>query len=136
VEPQLQAHKIEYFLLLKGKDTQVPTDVKFKVNIANQHKDFLGYYGQVTLNYIQSTAYPYFYVVMVARKDFGLQEIYNSYRHSGKIVKEFKKQKDVEVLVIRQNTKVGAKGYYTNKNQVQYIFLEGLKLVEKAAIKN
>jgi hypothetical protein len=134
VEPQLQAHKIEYFLLLKGKDTQIPSDVKFKVNIANQHKDFLGYYGQVTLNYIQSTAYPYFYVVMVARKDFGLQEIYNSYRHSGKIVTEFKKQKDVEVLVIRQNTKVGAKGYYTNKNQVQYIFLEGLKLAEKAAI--
>ncbi len=135
-EPQLQAHKVEYFLLLKGKDTQIPSDVKFKVNIANQHKDFLGYYGQVTLNYIQSTAYPYFYVVMVAKKNFGLQEIYDSYRHSWQVVKEFKQQKDVEVLVIRQNTKVGAKGYYTNKDQVQYIFLEGLKLAEKAAIKN
>ncbi|MGD2092040.1 MAG: hypothetical protein PVH61_38070 [Candidatus Aminicenantes bacterium] len=135
VEPQLQAHKVEYFLLLKGKDTQVPTDVKFKVNIANQHKDFLGYYGQVTLNNVQSTAYPYFYVVMVARKDFGLKEIYNSYRHSGKIVKEFKKQKDVEVLVIRKNTKVGSRGYQTGKKEVQYIFLEGLKLAEKAAIK-
>jgi hypothetical protein len=40
------------------------------------------------------------------------------------------------VLVIRKNAKVGAKGYYTGKNQVQYIFLEGLKLAEKAAVKN
>jgi hypothetical protein len=136
VEPQLQAHKVEYFLLLKGKDTQVPTDVKFKVNIANQHKDFLGFYGQVTLNNVQGTFYPYFYVVMVARKDFGLQQVYQSYRHSLQTVKEFKKQKDVEVLVIRKNAKVGAKGYYTSKNQVQYIFLEGLKLAEKAAVKS
>ena len=73
---------------------------------------------------------------MVARKDFGLQQVYQSYRHSGQIVKEFKQQKDVEVLVIRKNTKVGAKGYYTGKKQVQYIFLEGLKLAEKAAVKS
>lgn len=136
VEPQLQAHKVEYFLLLKGKDTQIPTDVKFKVNITNQHKDFLGYYGQVTLNNVQSTPYPYFYVVMVARKNFGLQQVYRSYTHSGKIVTEFKKQKDVEVLVIRKNTRVGTKGYFTNKKEVQNIFLEGLKLAEKAAVKN
>lgn len=134
VEPQLQAHKVEYFLLLKGEKTQIPADVKFKVNIANQHKDFLGYYGQVTLNNVQSTAYPYFYVVMVARKDFGLHEVYQSYRHSGQIVKEFKQQKDVEVLVIRKNTKVGARGYHTGKKEVQYIFLEGLKLAETAAV--
>jgi hypothetical protein len=136
VEPQLQAHKVEYFLLLKGEKTQVPEDVKFKVNIANQHKDFLGYYGQVTLNNVQSTPYPYFYVVMVARKNFGLQQVYQSYTHSKKIVKEFKQQKDVEVLVIRKNTKVGAKGYYTDKKDVQNIFLEGLKLAETAAVKN
>lgn len=134
VEPQLQAHKVEYFLLLKGKDTQIPTDVKFKVNIANQHKDFLGYYGQVTLNNVQSTAYPYFYVVMVARKDFGLQQVYQSYTHPGEIVKEFKQQKDVEVLVVRKNTKVGSRGYHTGKKEVQYIFLEGFKLAEKAAV--
>lgn len=134
VEPQLQAHKVEYFLLLKGKKNQVPMDVKFKVNIANQHKDFLGYYGQVTLNNVQSTAYPYFYVVMVARKDFGLQQVYQSYTHPREIVKEFKQQKDVEVLVIRKNTKIGSRGYYTGKKEVQYIFLEGLKLAEKAAV--
>jgi hypothetical protein len=136
VEPQLQAHKVAYFLLLKGEKTQIPADVKFKVNIANQHKDFLGFYGQVTLNNVQGTVYPYFYVVMVARKDFGLQQVYQSYRHSGQIVKEFNKQKDVEVLVIRKNTKVGSRGYQTGKKEVQYIFLEGLKLAEKAAIKN
>jgi len=135
-EPQLQAHKVEYFLLLKGKDTQVPMDVKFKVNIDNQHKDFLGFYGQISLNNVQSTVYPYFYVVLVARKDFGLEQVYRSYTQSKKIVKEFKQQKDVEVLVIRKNTKVGSKGYYTDKKEVQYIFLEGLRLAEIAAIKN
>ncbi len=133
-EPQLQAHKVEYFLLLKGKDTQVPMDVKFKVNIDNQHKDFLGFYGQISLNNVQSTVYPYFYVVLVARKDFGLEQVYQSYTQSKKIVKEFKQQKDVEVLVIRKNTKVGSKGYYTDKKEVRYIFLEGLKLAETAAV--
>ena len=136
VEPQLQAHKVEYFLLLKGKDTQVPMDVKFKVNINNQHKDFLGFYGQISLNNVQSTVYPYFYVVLVARKDFGLQQVYQAYTHSKKIVKEFKQQKDVEVLVVRKNTKVGSKGYYTGKKEVQYIFLEGLKRAETAAVKS
>lgn len=134
VEPQLQTHEVEYFLMLKGEKTQIPEDVKFKVNIANHHKDFLGFYGQITFNNVQGTAYPYFYVVLVARKDFGLQQVFQSYHHSGKLVTEFKKKEDVEVLVIRKNTKVGSRGYHTGNKEVQYIFLEGFKLAEKAAI--
>lgn len=135
VGEQLQPHNIEYFLLLKGKDPQIPTDIKFKVNIANQHKNFLGFYGQVTLNSVQSTFYPYFYVVLVARKNFGLHKAFKSYAHSKQIIKEFKQQKDVEVLVIRQNTKTVRYGYRTKDAQVETILLEGLQLAEKTAVK-
>jgi len=134
VETELQAHKIEYFLSLKGKDTLVPEDIKFKVNMANHHKDFLGFYGQITLNSINSTVFPYFYVVLVAKKGFGLKPVYDSYSPHKNYVKEFKGQKDVEVLVIRQNTKKVRNGYRTKDKQVQAIFLEGLELAENASL--
>jgi hypothetical protein len=136
VEERLQAHTCEYFFQFKGKDKKIPDDIKFKVNIANHHKDFLGFYGQVTLNYIQSTPYPYFYVVLVARQGFGLYGVYQAYRPDKRVVKEFKKQNDVEVLVIRKNTKVGSRGYHTGKKEIKYFFLEGLQLAEKAAVKS
>ena len=136
VEAELQAHKVEYYFLFKGKETRVPVDIKFKVNIAGQHKDFLGYYGQITLNNVQSTPYPYFYVVLVARQDFGLEAIHRSFTPPKGLLKEFKSQKDVEVLVLRQNTGIGNKGYFTNHKQVRYIFTEGLQLAEKAAVKS
>jgi len=135
METELKPHKVEFFFLFKGKDTKIPVDVKFKVNISDHHKDFLGYYGQITLNSVQSAVYPYFYVVMVARRGFGLQEVHRTTRAPKKLVKEFKQQKDVEVLVLRQNTKLGNKGYTTNKKQVHYIFSEGLQLAEKVAVK-
>ena len=134
VEKSLQGHSIEYFLLLKGKDSRIPADVKFKVNIANQHKNFLGFYGQITLNSINSTVFPYFYVVLVAKKGFGLNRVHTSYSPHKNYVKGFKTQKDVEVLVVRQNTGTVRSGYRTNKKQVRAIFLEGLQLAEKAAV--
>jgi hypothetical protein len=125
----LSAHTVDYFFLLKGK--KIPDDVKFKVNIAGQSKDFLGFYGQISIN---NGIYPYFYVVLVARKGFGLDAVYREYSTPAKLLAEFKKQEDVEVLVLRQDTKKLANGYITSVKQAVYVFLEGLKLAEKAAV--
>jgi hypothetical protein len=135
VTTQLSAHRVNYYLLLKGKEKKIPQDIKFKVDIANQHRDFLGFYGQITINSINSSVFPYFYVVLVAKKNFGLHSLYQSYSPHKNYVKEFKNQKDVEVLVVRQNTDVVRNGYWTKDKQVQAIFLEGLALAEKAAVK-
>ena len=89
VETQLNAHRVNYYLLLKGKDQRIPQDIKFKVDIANQDPDFLGFYGQITINSINSSVFPYFYVVLVAKKGFGLQPLYQSYSPHKNYVKEF-----------------------------------------------
>lgn len=135
LETRLNRHDVDYFLLLGGDEkVKLPSDVKFRVSIENHHKDFLGLYGQVVMNTVQSTPYPYFYVVLVARRDFGLKNVYKKYVPGRDFIKEFKVQTDVEVLVIRQNTKIG-RGYYTKDDQVTNIFSEGLQLAEEAAVK-
>ena len=135
LETRLKRHEVDYFLLLGGDEKiKLPSDVKFRVSIENHHKDFLGLYGQVVMNNVQSTPYPYFYVVLVARRDFGLKNVYEKYVPGRNFIKEFKVQTDVEVLVIRQNTKIRS-GYYTKDDQVSNLFSEGLQLAGEAAVK-
>ncbi len=136
LQERLKNCKVEYFFLLRGdKKAQLPQDVKFRVSIENQHKDFLGLYGQTVMNRVQSTPYPYFYVVLVAKVGYGLNQVYKNYSPDPKkLVKEYKIQTEVEVLVIRQNTRIST-GYHTKEKQIHHIFLEGLQLAEKAALK-
>ena len=135
LQAKLKRHDVDYFFLLGGKkEAKVPVDVKFRVDIENRHKDFLGLYGQIVLNSVQNTTYPYFYMVLVAKLKFGLDGIYKSYIPGPSIVKQYKIQSDVEVLVIRQKT-TRKSGYHTKDKQVYNIFTEGLQLAEKAAVK-
>lgn len=135
LQPKLARHDLDYFFLLGGKkEAKVPVDVKFRVDIENHHKDFLGLYGQVVLNSVQNTTYPYFYMVLVAKLKYGLDQVYKNFSPGAGIIKEYKIQSDVEVLVIRQRT-TRTSGYNTKDKQVYRIFLEGLQLAEKAAVK-
>ncbi|MCU0286856.1 MAG: hypothetical protein MUF15_10705 [Acidobacteria bacterium] len=134
METPLQTHKVDYYFLMRGKDKHIPMDIKFRVNIAGQHKDFLGFYGQITINGQSGGAvYPYFYVVLVARKGYGFTNIYRRLPNNIKLKKEFKEQDDVEVIVIRQNTDTVSMGYRTTTKQAEAIFLEGLALAEQVA---
>jgi hypothetical protein len=132
---RVQHHEVEYFMLLKGIDEQkVPEDVKLRVKIHNQRPDFLGFYGQIVINRVGDKKYPYFYVVLVAKKGYGLKTVFTSYQPPSKIIKEFKVQEDVEVLVIRQKT-TRTSGYHTKDRTIRRIFLEGLNMAEIAAVK-
>lgn len=135
IKKKLEKHTLDYFVLLKGKESKIPADVKFRINIENHHPDFLGLYGQIVTNTVQGSHFPYFYMVLVAKCDFGLKEWYNTFKPGKYVVKEFKIQSDVEVLVVRQNTEVGARAYYTNHNQSMTLLTAGLELAEKAAVK-
>lgn len=128
-ETLIKDYKVDYFFLLRNKIT--PEDFKIKVNIPGQKKDFLGFYGQMSVN---QGAYLYFYTVLVAKKGYGLKKIYDQYLTPHKLTKEFKNQGEVEVFVLRQNTNTVSMGYVTNYKQALFVFTEGLKLAEKAAI--
>ena len=135
VENSIKPHDLDFYFLMGGQEeAKVPVDVKFRINIANRHPGFLGLYGQIVLNYVQNTSYPYFYMVLVAKQKFGLDRVYKNYVPDKKIIKEYKIQSDVEVLVIRQSTTIG-RGYHTKDKQILNIFSEGLRLAEQAAVK-
>lgn len=134
VNGRLQNTTVDYFLLLKGQKTKIPEDVKFRIEFPNQHPKFLGCYGQIVTNSVQNKIYPYFYVVLVAKKNYGLKQIFDTYTPPRKIVKEYKKEGKVEVLVIRQKT-TRTSGYHTNHGTMRQILLEGVNIAEQAAVK-
>ena len=150
---ELKEHDVDYYMLLSGKnDTKVPKDVKFKIDLKGHHPDFLGLYGQVVINNVQGTLYPYFYTVLVAKKGYGmniqkgnvvdspppkLPGFFSKFVALPKttVTKSLKRQKDVEVLVIRQTT-TKQSGYHTNRLTAKNLLLTGIKSAEVNAFKN
>jgi hypothetical protein len=126
----LGRHRLTLLMLLRGDDTRVPGDVKFRVEPIDKPDAFLGMYGQVVLNEVQGRSYPYFYVVLVARQGFGLADDFKSYRPPGGITKELKPQGEVEVLVIRQTT-TKKSGYHTAPAVAENILHEGLHAMHR-----
>lgn len=131
---RLKDHQVTLLMLLGGGQVAMPEDVKFKVEIAGHDPDFLGLYGQVVINEVQGTSYPYFYVVLVARRGFGLRETFDRYVSTSRVTKEFKVEKEVEVMVLRQHT-TKRSGYHTKPAVANRIFHEGLDLAEHVAVK-
>jgi len=129
---RLQVHQLQVMMLLIDSDTPIPRDVKFKIDIKDHPPGFLGLYGQVVLNEVQGSSFPYFYVVLVARRDSGLRSLCDDFLAPAEIISEFKYQDDVEVLVVRQKT-TKTSGYHTKMPAALRIFTEGLNLAEKFA---
>lgn len=133
VNEMIKDQDLEVLLLLKGRDTKIPDDVKFRLSFKGQRPDFLGLYGQVVTNDVQGKSYPYFYTVMVAKKGYGLEEIFQNYNPPAEVTKEFDTQDEVEFIVVRQFT-TQTSGYHTNPEAAVRIFLEGYGLAQKAAL--
>ena len=131
---RLKDHEVNLLMLLTGGDVALPEDVKFKVDLAGHQDDFLGLYGQVVINAVQGTSYPYFYVVLVARKGYGLRDVFKAHNPGKDITKEFKYEGEVEVLILRQHT-TERSGYHTKPKVAETIFYEGLGLAEKVAVR-
>jgi len=132
--PWLAGHKVDYYMMLAGNEAKIPDDVKVRINVKNQNKDFLGLYGQIVTNQVSGTAYPYFYVVLVAKKGFGLQKAFQTYMPPKKTTKEFKIEDDVEVLVIRQTT-TKTSGYHTKNKKMISILKAGVALADQVAVR-
>lgn len=130
-DPTARGDKLDVLMYLKGGESHLPDDVKIKVTPKGVAADFLGLYGQVVINAVQGHSYPYFYVVLVAQKSLNLKSLYNGYRAPADTVAEFKTQKGVDVLVIRQKTSKTS-GYHTSEERILSIFQEGLKLARSA----
>ena len=61
--------------LAKDKEgKEFPTDCRFNIVFDNAPADFYGIQAQININSVNSTNYPYFYCVITAKKDFGLDK--------------------------------------------------------------
>ncbi len=118
--------EIIYLVQVMGKKQKIPNDLKIKIKFKNQAENFQGVYVQISLNNVDGKKYPYLYVVLVANKGFGLKSYFSSISCSNRVIKEFDITNDVEIIVIRQNTKLTAKGYYTNKKESIRIIEDGI----------
>ncbi len=130
----LRRHTVRLLMLLPGGEGRIPEDVKFRVDLTDRDEGFLGLYGQVVINEVQGTSYPYFYVVLVTQQGFGLGAVYREYDPPKNIVKEFNTEQEVDVLVIRQRT-TKKSGYHTKPAAAAEILRQGLALAEQVAVK-
>ncbi len=128
--PKDNSAEITLLTMLRGKKAKLPDDVKLQVRPANAPEGFMGLYVQVVVNLVQGTQYPYLYAVLVAKDGFGLKAVATKFIPPGGMIKEFKIQDGVEVLVIRQHT-TKTSGYHTADKQAAAIVLAAWKVVLK-----
>lgn len=118
-------------------ERNVPTDARVFVRFPDGPGGLLGLQFQVALNNVQGTNYPYLYAVIVAQEDFGLLSGYLAKirNHVGgsqaarKLTIESNREKDVEVIVIRQRT-TKTSGYHTKAPAIRHIALAAWQSVE------
>lgn len=132
--PLLGDKKVEILMLLKGKEKRIPEDIKFRLSFKEQDPDFLGLYGQVVTNDVQGKSFPYFYVVIVAKKGYGLDAVFAGYQPSQGVIKELGGEGEVEFIVIRQFTTTTS-GYFTKPETSLLIMTEGVSLAARVAVR-
>lgn len=121
---------IPYFEISEVKNKgKIPVDAKIMLKVKNSPPGLIGIQFQVSINRVQSRKYPYFYGVIIAKKDFNLFEKLGKLKSEDNIKFEFSKQEDVDVIVIRQKT-TKRSGYYTDENMLKKITLISLETFE------
>lgn len=127
----LREDTIKYLMLIQESNEKIPLDVKMQIKFKNQPDDFLGVYAQIALNNVQGADYPYFYVVLVAKENSTLLGgIFDSLEMPDQVLKELKRENEVEIIVIRQVT-TKTSGYHTNAKAMAKIFETGILSARK-----
>lgn len=127
---EINEDQVTVMMLLRG-EAKIPEDVKLRVRIPDAPETFLGMYVQVVTNDVKGTSYPYAYVVLVARQGYGLEAATRDIAPPKGVIKEYKVENDVEVLVIRQHT-TKTSGYHTKPAVAATIFSVGLNMAKSA----
>lgn len=100
-------------LLAGAEDGRAPEDVRLLVEITDPPGRLLSVQGQVVLNRVQGTPYPYFYAVVVGDPGRGLAALGQRLAPGGSgTTIEAHHQADVDVVVVRQTT-TRTSGYHT-----------------------
>ena len=119
---------------VRKKDGEVPSDVKCLVSFPGASSDFLGVQAQIAINNVQGRDFPYFYCVLVAKKEFGMD-----WERMGpppaKVILEPSHEGEVDIIVIRQIT-TKKSGYHTKAPMVSAIFSYALNEARRFLAEN
>ncbi|MBN2619615.1 hypothetical protein JXB22_00890 [candidate division WOR-3 bacterium] len=126
-DPQVKA--LPYLEIGQGKDGTIPNDTRFMVRFIDGSEDFIGLQGQISINNVKGRAYPYFYVVIIAKPGFELFKKIDN-KDTDKLVIERKKTAEVDVVVIRQKT-TKTSGYHTDTAVQDHTLKTGIERVKK-----
>lgn len=117
-----------YLEIRKTKEGTLPNDARILIKFKDAPSEFIGLQGQISINRVKSKAYPYFYVVLIAKHEFYLYDKFGKHQID-KLVIERKRTKEVDVIVIRQRT-TKTSGYHTNTAVQDYILVNSIKLTK------
>jgi hypothetical protein len=105
-----------------------PNDARMMIRFKDAPDSFIGLQGQVSINSVKSTQYPYFYVVIIAKTGFRLYDKFKDPELKN-IITEREEADEVDVIVIRQFT-TQTSGYHTNTAAQEAILAAGIKSVK------
>ncbi|PKP20107.1 MAG: hypothetical protein CVU05_09835 [Bacteroidetes bacterium HGW-Bacteroidetes-21] len=118
---QYKEHSYDYYIQMAKVakvEKPVPRDIKIKISPPSANEDFLGIYGQCSINVVSGKFYPYLYYVIVFRSGFKLRpRVAKDLGIKGNICVEITETKEAEVLIIRQKT-TKTSGYHTNAKAI------------------
>lgn len=128
---QYKKHSYDYYIQLatvKNAEKPVPSDLKIKITPPETTDDFLGIYGQCSINVVSGAFYPYLYYVIVFKKGFNLRpKVAKDLGIIGNICIEISETKEAEVLIIRQKT-TRTSGYHTKAKAIEELLDYTLEL--------
>ncbi len=117
-------------LVRKTKGGYVPVDAKLFCRYRKGDEGFYGVQIQVSVNKVQNRKYPYLYAVLVAKLGFGLKERAEGAALPSWLLREYKKEREVEIIVLRQRTSKSG-GYHTPESRIKEIVGAALLLAKK-----
>jgi hypothetical protein len=128
-DPGIRA--VPYLEIGHAQQGTFPHDTRVLIKFIDAPDDFIGVQGQISINVVKSREYPYFYVVLIARHDFGLFEKFRSLKIVvNNMTIEEKKTAEVDVIVLRQTT-TKTSGYHTDQKMQEYILASGIKAAKR-----
>lgn len=130
-DPALKA--IPYLEIGKTKAGSFPNDARILIKLIDAPEEFIGVQGQISINTVKSTNYPYFYTVIIAKPEFNLLKKFGDPGLKN-ITIESKKTSEVDVIVIRQTT-TKTSGYHTNDSVQDYILTNSINLAKSVLSK-
>ncbi len=102
----------KYYEAYDGNE-KIPYDLQVKANWAGASKDFYGLQFQISENSVQSSVYPYFYAVIVAKRGYLIKQKLRGMVLPKPDVTTYSTDKDVEIVVMRQDPDARSDGYHT-----------------------